>query len=263
MSVDWLHVLSALVGVFLLGGFVGSAAAQTVSQTSDLQTSLEAVDQLREQREFREALSRLSTLREAHPENVDVLRRLAFTWADLGKATDDLSQRKNYYETALSHAQDALTADSTSAWAHLAVAMSEGRVALNAGTRERVERSRAVKRHADRAIELDSTLAGAYHVRGRWHREVESLGFLQRTLLKTVYGGLPDASYEQAVRDFQRAIGLEDRTFHHLELGKTYIQMDRSEAARQELQTALELSGSDPFDPEYKQEARDLLEELE
>lgn len=262
MHLDWVQWLSLWGGVLFLCGFMSAASAQTVQQANDLRDSLEAVDQLREQREFREALSRLNTLRNSDPENIDVLWRLAFTWADLGKAAEDLQQRKNYYQKSLSHAQDALSVDSTSAWAHLAAAMAEGRVALNVGTRERIERSRAVKHHADRAIELDSALAGAYHVRGRWHREVASLGFLQRTLLRTVYGGLPDASYEQAVRDFQRAIELEDRTFHHLELGKTYIQMGRSEAARRELKTSLELSGSDPFDPEYKQEARTLLEDL-
>lgn len=262
MHVTWVRLLPALGGLVLLVGLVPSTFAQTSPEANRLDASLEAVDKLREQRQFRDALSRLSALRDTHPENIDVLWRLAFTWADLGKAADDLQQRKNYYKKALSHAQDALAADSTSAWAHLAVAMAEGRVAMNAGTRERIQRSRAVKHHADRAIELDSTLGGAYHVRGRWHREVASLGFFQRALLKTVYGGLPDASYEQAVRDFRRAIELEDRTFHHLELGKTYLQMGRSEDARRELQTALELSGSDPFDPEYKREARTLLKEL-
>lgn len=263
MSLEWVRRLLLGGGLLFLCGLVSMSSAQTGPQGRDLEDSLEAADELREQRQFREALSQLSTLRNDHPENVDVLRRLAFVWADLGKAADDLQQRKNFYVKALSHAQDALSADSTSAWAHLAVAMAEGRVALNVGTQERVERSRAVKHHADRAIDLDSTLAGGYHVRGRWHREVASLGFFQRALLRTVYGGLPDASYEQAVRDFQRAIELEKRTFHHLELGKTYIQMGRTDAARRELKTCLQLSGSDPFAPEYKQEAQNLLDELD
>lgn len=259
----WVQRLLLGGGLLLLCGCIFTSSAQTSPQVEDLENALKEVDELREQRQFREALSQLSTLRDDHPENVDVLRRLAFVWADLGKATDDLQQRKNFYKKALSHAQEALSADSTSAWAHLAVAMAEGRVALNVGTQERIERSRAVKHHAERAIDLDSTLAGAYHIRGRWHREVANLGFLQRALLRTVYGGLPDASYEQAVRDFQRAIDLEKRTFHHLELGKTYIQMGRTDAARRELKTCLQLSGTDPFAPEYKQEARRLLDELD
>lgn len=262
MLVDWVRFTLAVGALLFLCGLISVASAQTVTEVEDLQASLKVVDRLREQRDFRAALRQLSTLREEYPATIGVLWRLAFTWADLGKAADELQRRKNYYQTALSHAQDALSVDSTSAWAHFAVAMAEGRVAMNAGTRERIERSRAVKHHADRAIELDSTLAGAYHVRGRWHREVASLGFFQRAFLKTIYGGLPDASFEQAVRDFQRAIELENRTFHHLELGKTHLEMGRTEAARREFETALKLPKSDPFDPEYKQEARKLLEEL-
>jgi tetratricopeptide (TPR) repeat protein len=142
------------------------------------------------------------------------------------------------------------------------MAVAEGRAALDAGTRERIERSRAIKRHADRAIALDSTLDGAYHTRGRWHREVEDIGFFQRAIVKTVYGGLPESSIEQAVQDFQRAIELNDEVFHHLELAKTYLQMDRPDAARRELQTALDMPGTDPFAPRYKEEARDLLDDL-
>lgn len=262
MCVDRLRFFLG-IGILLFGiCLVSSSRAQTATDDEELQESLSVVDQLREQREFREAISRLTTLREAHPENVQVLWRLAFTWADLGKASERQHQRKDAYKTALSHAEDALSADSASAWAHLAMAMAEGRVALNAGTQERIQRSRAVKHHAEQAIELDSSLAGAYHIRGRWHREVASLGFFQRALLKTVYGGLPDASYEQAVQDFTRAIELEDRPFHHLELGKTYLKMDRPEAARREFETVLDLPRSDPFDSEYKAEARQLLEEL-
>lgn len=221
------------------------------------------VDSLRQAGEFRAALDRLQTLRNERPERVEVLWRLVYTWADLGQTVDNDNQRAQYYVNALDVAKAGLAADSSSARAHLAMAVAEGRAALDAGTRERIERSRAIKRHADRAIALDSTLDGAYHTRGRWHRGVEDIGFFQRAIVKTIYGGLPESSMEQAVQDFQRAIELNDKVFHHLELAKTYLQMDRSDAARRELQAALNRPGTDPFAPRYKQEARDLLDDLD
>ncbi|MFB6098326.1 MAG: tetratricopeptide repeat protein, partial [Salinibacter sp.] len=221
------------------------------------------VDSLRRAGDFRAALERLQALRDEYPNRVAVLWRLVYTWTDLGQATDDEAKRATYYENALDVAKAGLAADSTSARAHLAMAVAQGRAALNAGTQERIRRSRAVKRHADRAIALDSTLAGAYHVRGRWHREVEALGFFKRAIVRTIYGGLPEASLEQAVQDFKRAIELNDKVFHHLELAKTYLQMDRPEAARRELKTALNMPGDDPFAPQYKKEARKLLKEID
>lgn len=259
----WSLLFSGLL--LVLGAALATPATAQSPDTSDaaIQASLTTIDSLRRAGDFRAARDRLQALRAERPEHVGVLWRLAYTLSDLGTIADDKDRRANYYEEALDAATSAVKNDSSSARAHLAMAVAEGRVALDAGTRERIERSRAVKHHADRAIELDSTLAGAYHVRGRWHREVDDLGFFKRVIVKTVYGGLPDASFEQAERDFKRALELEDAVHHHLELGKTYMKLDRPDAARQELQAALDMSSSDPLAPMYKEEARELLDDLD
>jgi tetratricopeptide (TPR) repeat protein len=264
MRLNWSSSLFLSVLLILAALLVSPAAAQT-PDTSDaaLRSALTTIDSLRQAGDFKTALNRLQTLRTEHPQRVDVLWRLVYTWTDLGQATDDQDKRTTYYENALDVAKAGLAADSSSARAHLAMAVAQGRAALNAGTRERIQRSRAVKRHADRAIALDSTLDGAYHSRGRWHREVEDIGFFQRAIVKTIYGGLPESSIDQAVRDFQKAIELNDEVFHHLELAKTYLQMDRSEAARRELQTVLDRPSTAPFAPRYKKEARELLDDLD
>ena len=227
-----------------------------------LQQAFERVDSLRIQRQFRESLALLNDLRDEHPRNVEVLYRLSFTWSDLGKAAAGVRRAREFYAQSLDVAEDAVQVDSTSAWAHFAVSVAQGRLTFDAGAREQVERSRAVKAHAERAIALDATLAGAYHVRGRWHREAANLNFVQRAIVSAIYGGLPDASIDQAVRDFQTAITLEKRAYHHLELGKTYLELGRPDAAQKQFRKALAAPRADPFDPEYKQEARRLLDAL-
>ena len=241
----------------------GPVPAVADDDASDrLQQVFERVDSLRLHRQFRESLAVLSELRNGRPHNVEVLYRLAFTWSDLGKAADSERQSREFYQQSLAVAQQAVQVDSTSAWAHFAVSVAQGRLTFNAGARERVERSRAVKAHAERAIALDSTLAGAYHVRGRWHREAADLNFVLRAIVSAIYGGLPGASIDQAVCDFQMAIELEKRAYHHLELGKTYLALDRPEAAQKQFREAIAAPRADPFDPEYKQEARRLLDAL-
>jgi len=108
---------------------------------------------------------------------------------------------------------------------------------------------------------LDSTLAGAYPLRGRWHRGVANLNFIARALVKPFSGGRPDASFEQSLRDFERAIALESNPYNHLELAKTSLEIGRKDDARAELRRALELEGS-PFDAEHKREAGALLTQL-
>jgi tetratricopeptide (TPR) repeat protein len=256
-------ILPLLIGLLMGFALAPAATAQPAGGPSVLPDALGTVDSLRRAGAFPEARARLRALREDHSGEVAVLWRLVYTLADLGQATEQPDARTRYYSRALQAAKAALAADSTSGHAHLAMAVAEGRAALDAGTRERIERSRAVKRHADRAIALDSTLDGAYHVRGRWHREVEDIGFFKRAIVRTVYGGLPESSIEQAVRDFEQAIALHDEVFHRLELGKTYLQMDRPAAARRALRAALEMPSEGPFDPAYKAEARERLDDLD
>ncbi len=242
----------------------GPAVAQSSHSSSlsnPLTAALETVDSLRTQQQFQPALNRLDSLAQAHPHQVAVHWRRALLTSDLGKRATDDETALQFHRQALDAAETALATDSSSAWAHVVTALAQGRITLYVGRSERVKRSRAVKRHADRALAMDSTLAAAYHLRGRWHRQVADLNFLERTLVKTFYGGLPDASYEHSVRDFQRAIALESKPYNHLELGKTYRRMDREAAAREQFQKALETSGS-PHDAEYKREARSLLRGL-
>lgn len=255
---------TALLAAALVLGAGGRPAvsyAQTSGATT-LDSALVRVDEMRSEGLFRDALSRLSGLRSEHGDQVEILWRLSFTRVDIGKTVDTEEAAEQHYREALKLAEAALTVDASNAHAHLARAVAEGRLALGAGTQERVQRSRAVKTHADRAIEIDPNLPGAFHVRGRWNREVADLNFLERTVVRTVYGGLPDASFEQAVRDFERAIELEDVRFHHLELAKTYLKMDRSAEARTQLQTVIDLPAQEPFAQRYKEEAQQLLEDL-
>ena len=254
---------ACLVAALLVAATAGGAAAQyDGSATSSPDAALAEVDSLREAGAFRDAFGQLNSLRNEHPNHAGVLSRLAFTRVDIGEQADSDRQRENLYSQALDDAQAALEADSSDANAHLAMAIAQGRVALTAGTKEKIRRSRAVKQHADRAIEIDPGLAAAYHVRARWNREVADLGFFSRAIVKTVYGGLPEASFEQAVKDFKTAIQKEDKIVHHLELARTYVKMDRASDARSELETVLAMDASDPDDPMHKRDARELLDDL-
>lgn len=226
-----------------------------------LEEELATVDSLRSHRQFGTAVAMLDSLANQHPNRVGLQWRRALLHTDLGKVTEGKDAAIAHYKEAKAMADTAIRMDSTSAHAHLCAALTAGRLTLHVGRSRRITLSRAVKRHADRAIALDSTLAGAYHLRGRWHREVADLNFITRTLVKALYGGLPDASYEQAIRDFNHAIARESKPYNHLELAKTYLELDREEEARAQLRRALELEGS-PFDAEHKREAGTLLTQL-
>lgn len=243
-----------LLPLLLLALLVPAAQAQTPS-------SFARVDSLTDAGSYEQALDLLQQRREQQPADAEVLWRLSQTYVDLGEATSGDAQAA-YYEQAIEAAQAAVEADSQNAQAHVTLAVAAGRVALNSGTRRKVELSRSVKEHVDRALELDPENEMAYHVRGRWNYGVSDLNWIERAVVKTVYGGLPEASFEQAARDLEKAASLGQRVVHHLELGRTYMKLGRDEEAREQLQYAIEMPPSDPMDPAYQEEARELLDEL-
>ena len=132
------------------------------------------------------------------------------------------------------------------------------------GGKTKIELSKELKAEADKAIELDPTHDGAYHIIGRWHREIANLSWVLKAAAKIVYGGVPKgASNENAIANFEKAIKLRpDKTIHHLELGKTYKEMKKWKEARQALQKVLDLPIIDVGDEARKKEAKELLEEI-
>ncbi|MFO8099971.1 MAG: hypothetical protein R6T83_10185 [Salinibacter sp.] len=257
---------SLLVTGLLLGGGARMGTAQSLdvpSADSTLQRVLSTVDSLRMAGEFQAAFIRLSSVSQEHLQSVNVLWRTAIVWSDYGRAepSDDLALAA--YRNALSMADRALKADSTSAWAHLCKAAAAGRAAPLVGSnKESIQLTRATKKHADRAIELDSTIASAYYIRGVWNKEVADLGLFQGIAVRA-HGGLPEASFEQAVADLKQAIEKRPQTHHHLELGRTYMLMGTPEAAREQFQSTLDVPPVGPFALKDKVEARKHLDELD
>jgi tetratricopeptide (TPR) repeat protein len=239
-----------------------AAADTTAARAEPPSEALAVVDSLREAGAFAAARDTLGALGDRHGASAAVLWRLAVTYVDLGETAGDEDRTERLYRQGLGAAERAVAADTSSAMAHLAAAIAAGRVALVAGTREGVRRSRAVKRYAEAALARDSTLAGAHHVLGRWHYEVADLGFFARAAAKVVYGGLPDASFEQAAYHFRQALRYEDAILHHVELGRTYLALDRDADARTQLERALAMEPTDPDDPRRQRHARQLLDDM-
>ena len=102
-------------------------------------------------------------------------------------------------------------------------------------------------------------------MRALWNRKLASLNFIERGFAKAVLGGVPKgASMDNAVRDLKKAIELEPNYVnHHLELGRTYLQLKDHDEARRELERAIALPPtSNARDPKYQAEAKTLLDKL-
>jgi len=185
-------------------------------------------------------------------------------YLDVGEVIDDDDERIEYYQNGTICAERAVRIQPEGGKGHLFLAIALGRIALDAGAKERIRLSKQIKEEVDLAIKYDPNDDIAYHVLGRWNRKLANLSWIEKGFADIFLGGVPDeASDENAVAAFKKAIEINPKHInHHLELGITYEMMGLDEEARQQYEICLELPKSDSDDEKYINEARERLEDL-
>ena len=231
-------------------------------------SSLPRAEELLEQGAARYRQGDLKGARESYlaafgiePGHFTALHRLARVESEMAESATG-EESRSLAAAAVEHAREAVRASPDSAAGHLELAVALGRQALKQGQKTQLMLSREIKSEVDRALAIDGTLGRGWHVLALWNRKLSSLNFLERAVANTVLGGVPKgASMENAVACLQKAAELQPGYVnHHLELGRTYLQLKRRDEARRELERAVALPAtSNPLDPKYQAEARDLL----
>jgi Flp pilus assembly protein TadD len=124
--------------------------------------------------------------------------------------------------------------------------------------------SKLIREEAQTALRLDPKNDYAWHVLGRWNYELANFNPLLKALAQAIYGKVPDASNEQAVECFRKAIALEPRRVsHHLELARAYLALGEKQKARDEFNKGISLPSADKDDEENKSRARKVLKQLQ
>lgn len=191
---------------------------------------------------------------------VKIARQHVFRMPGLKSKADQLTSGR----TALAYAERAVKAAPNESDSHLSVAICWGKLTPLLGNKESVAASRQIKTAAETAVRLNPRSDYAWHLLGRWHQELAQIGGLTRGLALVVYGGLPAASHDEAVRCFEQALMLRpDRLIHHIELGRTFAAMGRIDEAQKYLQQGLAMPNKEKDDPETKQRGRATLKQLD
>jgi len=191
---------------------------------------------------------------------VKIARQYVYRMADLSAKADQLKSGR----TALAYAERAVKLAPKESDPHLAVAICLGKLSPLLGNKEGIEASHKIKAEAEAAARLNPKDDFAWHLLGRWNQELAQIGGMTRAVAMIVYGALPSASYDEAVKCFQKAIALNpNRLLHYVELGRAYAVMGRKEEARKFIEKGLAMANRDRDDPETKERGRKTLQSLE
>lgn len=210
-----------------------------------------------------EALKYYLPAEKMDPKNVELLLRIARQYRHEMQDATKADDKMRLGNIAMGYAERAVKLAPNESEAHLSVAISDAKMVPILSNKQRLEASKHLKAEVDKAIALDPKDDLAWHILGCWHQRLADVNVMMRTMAKLIYGGLPPATNDEAVKCFQKAIKLNpDRLMHYIELGRTYAQMGQPDVAKRYIKKGLSMPVVGKDDPEIKQRGRETMAKL-
>lgn len=212
-----------------------------------------------------EAAEKYQAVVKLEPGNVKALVKLSELYASKGSLLKDKAQQRQMYEKALQYAEAAIAADNKSADAYYARAMVAGKMTdVEDENKKMIQHVKDIKTYADKALELDPNHGKGNYVLGKWYFEIASLNWAKRAALKLLFGGMPDATIEDAIKYMEKGRKLEPYfVANYLDLAKAYRYDNKPMKAIEVLNMLVKLPTRTVHDVAFKAEGRKLLNELQ
>jgi tetratricopeptide (TPR) repeat protein len=242
---------------------IGEAGAQTT--TVSVRDGVTRGDEFHVQGRTAEALTAFTGALASDSTRFDALWRATRESVTVGMLASDDEKARGWFTQAVGFGRRAVQAEPDSVAGYQWLAIALGRQALLESPRTKVRLSEEVRTTALRALEIDSTAAGAHNVLGQWHAEIRRLSGLTRFAAERLLGGdtFREASWESAEWHLRRATELEpDAPIHRLALAKVLLDLDRIPEARAQLELAVALPLISPTDSITRSEAGEILRRL-
>lgn len=226
--------------------------------------------QLKTTAKFYESFAIFKQLLRSDSSNVEFLHNTSYLYSKLGFDQPGENSKNNYYNIASYLAQKAIGINKNSAGAHFSYALALGRLTEHASNKQKLANAKLIKSECDKTLKLDPKNAGAWHILGRWHREIAGFNVFEKLLINTLLGGMPEGgSYDAAIDCFKKSIQLEpNQILHYYELSLSYYQRNNDYrdkiAAKVWLQKALAIpdNKNDTDFSVYKRQCQELLKKV-
>lgn len=256
----FLLIIAGVLSVIILT-YEPASASQAQSEVGEL---LEQASEKMDQADEPAAIVIFDEVLEIEPDNFEALWNLSLLYSKKGHRFENEEEMRHYYERGKSLAERALEHHPDEAYSHYVYAVATGRIADLQSPRERIRASREIREHTEKALEIDSTHYGSWHLLGVWHTRSANLSRTERWAANLLFGGAPEgASNEEAERSLKKAIELDpDNILFHLDLARFYITTDRDEEAIEVLNRTIALEPREMDDPDLLEEANEMLRDL-
>lgn len=214
--------------------------------------------------EEEKALELYKQVLDENKNDIEVLWKTAMLHTRVGARLAEDDDRDAYFAKAYRLINRALEMESGHADVYFTKAVILGRKSEYASTQDALAKAEKIRNFGQKALETDPNHQGAMHVLGLWHQRIANLSFAERSIIYTIYGGVPeDASNDQAEAYLKKAAELApDMILYQFDLARFYSETGQPEKARQILQEIPDMEPRFKDDPTYKKNAAELLASL-
>jgi tetratricopeptide (TPR) repeat protein len=207
-----------------------------------------------------EALQKYTQIVRIQPSHFVALCKCSELCSRIGNRLHDRSGKADYFRAARTYAVAALRVNPNHTESNFVMAMAMGRLALISSGREKLIAVNDIRAYVEKSIRLDPSNFKPYHIMGKWNYEVSNLSFGERTMAKWFFGGVPQASLQEAIAYYEKSRALNPGfVLNYLELSRAYYRFDQKKKAKELLARMMQLPDLTIDDPHIKEEGRSLL----
>jgi tetratricopeptide (TPR) repeat protein len=212
-----------------------------------------------------QALEKYKAVLVADQSNLPALIRSSEISCGIGARQKDKKVKQEYYLKAKDYADKALSINPNSADANYVRAVVAGKLTeVEADNKKLVANVKDIKTYADKALSINPNHGKANYVLGKWHFEMVDLAWAKKAAIKVLFGGMPDASTENAFKYMEKCKIFEPYfVLNFLDLAKAYKYDNQPAKAIAVLNQLVKLPTRTPDDMALKAEGKTMLSEMQ
>ncbi|HSU50064.1 MAG TPA: hypothetical protein VLJ41_05725 [Segetibacter sp.] len=212
-----------------------------------------------------EALEKYKSVLSSEPQNLQALIKSSEISSAVGGRQADKKVKLNYYEQAKDFADKALAINSNSADANYVRAVAASRLTeVEPDNKKLIADVKDIRTFADKALQADPNHGKANYVMGKWNYEMVSLSWAKKAAIKVLFGGMPEATIDNAFKYMEKCRTLEPYfVLNFLDLAKAYKYDNQPAKAIAVLNQLVKLPTRTPDDLAYKNEGKKMLSEMQ
>lgn len=247
----------------IIGSVLYFLFSSLFASSQEINTLIKEADRLESVPNEKGAFQKFKEVLKLHPTHVYSLSKCSELCSRIGqREKTNTKLRDDYYIAAKIYAETALKIDANNSDANCAMAIALGKSSMSKSGKEKITTAKEIKRYLDASLKTNPQNFKAWHILGRWHYEISKLNFLERSIAKVLYGGVPVATLAQSIYAFERSRSITPLfLLNYYEMARAYKEHNNKDKAIACLKEMLTLPNQTEDDPLIKEKGRNLLKD--